>query len=61
MILETESFSGTCAGIGGGSVEFNTSLMDRPSGLVSVLGDGAGDGVAATFAFSVSLDTGLSG
>lgn len=34
--------------------------MERPSGLVSVLGEGAGDGVA-TLALSVSLDTGLSG
>ena len=55
-----ESFSGAWAGIGGGSVEFKTSFIERPSGLVSVRGDGAGDGVA-TFALSVSLDTGLSG
>lgn len=55
-----ESFSSAWAGIGGGSVEFKTSLIDRPSGLVSVLGDGAGDGVV-TLALSVSLDTGLSG
>lgn len=34
--------------------------MERPSGLISVLGDGAGEGVA-TLTLSVSLETGLSG